>query len=1474
MKFSYTEKKRPRLSFARRRDKVAAPSLLKTQLESYRRFLHGVQMVGDDGVRRPAAPAPEDPDSIAAGGLLETFKRCFPITSNNTLVTLEFVECWLEDSEFSERECKERGMSYEAKIKVKLLLKIRSREDRSLKSPKEEAVYMGSLPLMTDSGSFIINGTERVIVSQLHRAPSVYFMRDSSRTTSVAGLNFQSRVIPYYGCWLDLEFDTKNQLHFRIDKRQKMPVTLLLMAIGYNHERIISEFYDPEEFTFDPESGKASYQLQEVQLRDVSLPFDICDANGEVIAERDKRIKRGSLKRIAAAGINSQQVDDEFLIGRRTWETVIDEETGEVLLPVNKIIDENDLGLLRSSGISKLRTIYINDSHCGDHIARTLSGQDADNQSVADGLDRARVQIYKKLRPGDPIAEDAVSRVFNDTFFNHQRYSLSRVGRMKMNQRLGYSRPVRPSERAEHVHRPRPAMEYCVLMFRRPDLRLMPKIDKLVEAMPGYAQEDLQRIHREVRDGMELVVGWHYESAEAAQEMVGRLDESGFGARIIEQQMLSPTDIINTVKELVNLANGVGSEDDIDSLGNRRVRSVGEFVQSNYEAGLKRFERAIRDRLQQAEVDNLNPSDFVNAKTIGLAVRDFFMSNQLSQFMDQNNPLSEVTHKRRVSALGIGGLQRDRAGFEVRDVHPSHYGRLCPIETPEGPNIGLINSFAVYAQTDEYGFIVTPYRRVREGKVTDEIVQLDVAKEYDSVIAQANTPIGAKGAFVENLVSCRKGGEFISRRPEDIDYIDIAPAQIASIAAALIPFLEHDDANRALMGSNMQRQAVPCISPEKPLVGTGEENILAAESGQVVRASHAGTVDYVDAARIVIVRSERDRDGSGGVDIYNLTKYMRSNQNTNISQRPLVAVGDAVAAGDTIADASATDLGELALGQNLLVAFMPWHGYNFEDSILISEKVVIEDRFTSVHIVEHSCKARDTRNGPENINRDVPNQSERALAHLDASGIVQIGTEVAPGDILVGKVSPKAESQDSPEDRLLTAIFGEKGEDVKDTSLRLPDGGAGTVIDVKVFTETPSERDERALSIIEDLKVAFRKDLDDKLRIYETDAIAEVASLAEGQTLAAAWGGIAKGSKLAKAQLKKMSNSGDLHWQKIKLADDAAQQRIEAIKKRIASLKKSHDNSMKRYVDKIERGDIMPSGINKTVKVYVAIRRGLQVGDKMAGRHGNKGVVSRIVPVEDMPYMADGTPVDIVLNPLGVPSRMNIGQVLETHLGLAAKGLGDKIEAQLAKERQAAITGLRSELDKLYNRADAVDRIDFSGYSDDEIIATARRLKSGVPMATPIFDGAREDDIVGMLKRADLPASGQMTLYEGRTGEPFELPVTVGIMYMLKLHHLVEEKMHARSTGPYSLVTQQPLGGKAQQGGQRLGEMEVWALEAYGAAHILWEMLTVKSDDVTGRTSMYDSIVNGDFSLDPTLPESFKVLKSEIRSLGIDFNEE
>ena len=1474
MKFSYTEKKRPRLSFARRRDKVAAPNLLKTQLESYRRFLHGVKMVGNDGIARPAAAAPENPDSIAAGGLIETFRRCFPITSNNSLVTLEFVECCLEDCEFTERECKERGLSYEAKIKVKLLLKIRSREDRSLKSPKEESVYMGTLPLMTESGSFIINGTERVIVSQLHRAPSVYFMRDSSRTTGSSSLNFQSRVIPYYGCWLDLEFDSKNQLHFRIDKRQKMPVTLLLMAIGYNHERIIGEFYDPEVFTFDPESGRASYELQEVQLRDVSLPFDICDGSGEVIAERDKRIKRGILKRIFAAGIKSQQVDDEFLIGRRTWETVIDEETGEVLLSVNKVIEENHLGLLRSSGISRLRTIYINESHCGDHIARTLAAQDADSQSVADGIDRARVQIYKKLRPGDPIADDAVSRVFHDTFFNHQRYSLSRVGRMKMNQRLGHSRPVRPSERADHVHRPRPAMEYCVLMSRRPDLRSMPKAERLIEALPEHPQDDLVRMHRELKDNLELVVGWHYESPEAAADLIGRLTDAGFGARAIEQQVLSPADILNTVKELVNLANGVGSEDDIDSLGNRRVRSVGEFVQSNYEAGLKRFERAIRDRLQQAEVDNLSPSDFVNAKTIGLAVRDFFMSNQLSQFMDQNNPLSEVTHKRRVSALGIGGLQRDRAGFEVRDVHPSHYGRLCPIETPEGPNIGLINSFAVYAQTDEYGFIVTPYRRVQDGRVTDEIVQLDVSKEYDAVIAQANAPIDGKGAFVDTLVSCRKGGEFISRRPEDIDYIDIAPAQIASIAAALIPFLEHDDANRALMGSNMQRQAVPCICPEKPLVGTGEETILAAESGQVVRASHAGRVDYVDAARIVIVRSQRDRDGSGGVDIYNLTKYMRSNQNTTINQRPLVAVGDAVAAGDVIADAAATDLGELALGQNLLVAFMPWHGYNFEDSILVSEKVVVDDRFTSVHIVEHSCKARDTRNGPELISRDVPNQSERALAHLDASGIVQTGTEVAPGDILVGKVSPKAESQTSPEDRLLTAIFGEKGEDVKDTSLRLPDGGAGTVIDVKVFTETPAERDDRALSIIEDLKQAFRKDLDDKLRIYEEDARAEVASIVEGRELAAAWGDLASGAKLTKSALRKIASSGDHGWQKIKLGDDAVQKRIESIKKRISGLKRSHDKSMKRYVAKIERGDIMTSGVNKTVKVYVAIRRNLQVGDKMAGRHGNKGVVSRIVPVEDMPYMADGTPVDIVLNPLGVPSRMNIGQVLETHLGLAAKGLGDQIDAMLAEQRQAAAGKLRAELGKLYNRPETVDRIDFDQYSDDEIIATARRLRSGLPMATPIFDGAREEDIVSMLKRAGMPASGQMTLCEGRTGEPFERPVTVGIMYMLKLHHLVEEKMHARSTGPYSLVTQQPLGGKAQQGGQRLGEMEVWALEAYGAAYILWEMLTVKSDDVAGRTSMYDSIVNGEFSLDPSLPESFKVLKSEIRSLGIDFSEE
>ena len=1458
MTLTFTEKKRPRASFARRSDVHKPPYLLETQMRSYQFFLYG----------RGSEPS----------GLSKCFAKIFPINSGNGLATMNYMGHTIEMPEFTVRECKQRALSYAAKIMVKLRLDIRSREDRgTIKEAREEVVFMGDLPLMTENGSFVINGTERVVVSQLHRAPSVYFMRDNSRSASANKINFQARVIPNQGSWLDFEFDTKNLLHFRIDKRQKQPATLLLMALGYSRDMIIKEFYDYEDFDLGTKEGEAQYSLCEEQIVDVILPFNICDHDGTVLAHEGQRIKPVHWRRIAKAKVTKVVVQDDFVIDRRVWEDIVDEETGEVVMLANKPIGEEDLQRIRTAGIRRIRTIYVNDSNCSDHIARTLDLQEGDSQTKADSLERAREQIFRKLRPGDPFVLDVVSRTFNDTFFNPGRYSLSRVGRMKMNKRLGQLVAVRPSEhkrRGSEEVVERPAMEWGVEMSRRLDLRVFPKVNMLMPLLVGnfgHGEEDVVRLHREVKDFGARMVSWHLNQA-TAKQVAKKLNEAGFGAQAVEQVVLSRTDILNTVKELINLANGRGREDDIDSLGNRRVRSVGECVQNAYESGLARFERAIVDRLSHAESDNLNPSDYTNAKTIGMMVRDFFSSNQLSQFMDQNNPLSEITHKRRVSALGVGGLQRDRAGFEVRDVHTTHYGRLCPIETPEGPNIGLINSLAVYAKTNDYGFIVTPYRKVVDGRVTDQIVNLSASEEHDIVIAQANSVLAPDGSFSDKVVICRRSGEFIYSEPAKIDFIDVAPSQIASAAAALIPFLEHDDANRALMGSNMQRQALPGIRPEKPLIGTGQERIIAVDSGQLVRVVRAGRINYVDASRIV-VRSRVSGDNESGVDIYNLTKFMRSNQNTNINQRPIVRVGDEVQTGDIIADSSATDIGEMALGQNLLVAFLPWNGYNFEDSILVSEKIVVDDRFTSIHIEEHTLRARETRTGPERLTRDLPNQSERATANLDESGIIRIGTEVAPGDILVGKVTPKQDQQPTPDERLLRAIFGEKGEEVKDTSLRLPPGGSGPVIDVKVFSEDAEARNERAKAIIAEELAAYRKDLDDKLRIYKEDAFETVKQTAAGCTVAADGPEVLlKGAKVTRTWFNSLKNRDA--WFKLRLVEESAQRKIETIRKRISKLTKNHNDEYERQRSKLERGDILQGSVKEVVKVYVAIRRQLQVGDKMAGRHGNKGVISKILPVEDMPFLRDGTSVDIVLNPLGVPSRMNMGQVLETHLGLAAKGLGDKIAALLTLERSKAIAKLRRELPKIYARKSAANKLDLASYSDDELLATARELSAGVPLATPIFDGANEEDIAAMLKLANCSETGQEPLRCGLSGDFFTHPVTVGQMYMLKLHHLVDEKMHARSTGPYSLVTQQPLGGKAQLGGQRLGEMEVWALEAYGAAHTLWEMLTVKSDDIAGRQKMYESIVAGELVLDPGIPESFKVIKSEIRSLCIEFEEE
>jgi DNA-directed RNA polymerase subunit beta len=1251
---------------------------------------------------------------------------------------------------------------------VRLTIMDKEASKPTVKEVKEQEVYMGEIPLMTSTGSFVINGTERVIVSQLHRSPGVFFEHDRGKTHSSGKLLFSARIIPYRGSWLDFEFDAKDYVYFRIDRRRKMPVTILLRSLGYSNEDILNMFFSFDAFHL----GKKGILFEVVpeRLRGDIARFDIVGKSGKIIVPKDKRITVRHIREIEEAGITRLAVTDEFLVGRVIATNVVDKDSGEIIANANDEITETLLEKLQAAGVSMIHTLYTNDLDHGIYISQTLRTDDTVDQWTA------RVAIYRMMRPGEPPTEDAVENLFNGLFFNEERYDLSSVGRMKFNRR------------------------------------------------------------------------------------VGREDLTG-------PAILSNEDIVEVVKILVELRNGRGEIDDIDHLGNRRVRAVGELAENQFRAGLARVERAVKERLGQAETDNLMPHDLINAKPISAAVKEFFGSSQLSQFMDQTNPLSEITHKRRISALGPGGLTRERAGFEVRDVHPTHYGRVCPIETPEGPNIGLINSLALYARTNEYGFIETPYRKVSKGKVSDEVDYLSAIEEGKFTIAQANAELDKKGHFTNDIVSARHHNEFVLSGPENLEYMDVSPSQVVSVAASLIPFLEHDDANRALMGANMQRQAVPCLRAEKPLVGTGIERTVAVDSGTAVQAWRGGRIDYVDAARIVVrVNDDETTAGEVGVDIYNLTKYTRSNQNTNINQRPLVKVGDVIARGDVVADGASTDMGELALGQNMLVAFMPWNGYNYEDSILISERVSAQDRFTSIHIEELTVAARDTKLGAEEITRDIPNLAEAQLARLDECGIVHIGAEVAVGDVLVGKVTPKGETQLTPEEKLLRAIFGEKASDVKDTSLRVPTGSSGTVIDVQVFTREGLQRDKRAQQIIDDELNRYKKDLVDQMRIVEGDVFARLEKLLHNK---AANGGpkkLAKGTKLSKEYLSSVEHH---QWFDIRVANDEVAAQMEQVKEGLAQKRAEFDAAYELKKKKLTQGDELQAGVQKMVKVYVAVKRRLQPGDKMAGRHGNKGVVSRIVPVEDMPYMADGTPVDVVLNPLGVPSRMNIGQILETHLGWAAKGLGKKIDEML--QTNAKIAELRKFLNKIYNHHNG-QTVDMDSFSDDEIIELCRNLKHGVPFATPVFDGASEEEIKYMLELADLPLSGQTILHDGRTGEAFDRPVTVGYKHILKLHHLVDDKMHARSTGPYSLVTQQPLGGKAQFGGQRFGEMEVWALEAYGAAYTLQEMLTVKSDDVAGRTKVYESIVKGDHKIDAGMPESFNVVIKEIRSLAIDMD--
>jgi len=1342
---SYPEKKRARVNLGKREAEVLkTPYLLETQIASYDKFLKF--------------------------GLHSAFQSVFPIASYSGHTILEYVNYILGESVFDVNECKLRGLTYAAPLKVKMRLVIHDKDapagKPAIKDIKEQEVYMGEIPLMTETGSLVINGTERVVVSQLHRSPGVFFEHDKGKTHTSGKLLYSARVIPYRGSWLDFEFDPKDCMFVRIDRRRKLPATVMLRALGFDTEQMLNSFYQTNIIHLNKDS--VTLELIPQRLRGELAAIEIQDKKGNVIVEENRRISARHVRLLEKAEINKLEMPDHYLYGKTFAKNIIDEETGEVIVAANSTITADLLAVLREKKIKKFQTLYINEIECGPYISDTLRLDSTTNQL------EALVEIYRIMRPGEPPTKEAAESLFENLFFTPDRYDLSAVGRMKFNRR------------------------------------------------------------------------------------VGRKELTGAG-------VLSKEDIVEVLRVLVDIRDGKGDVDDIDHLGNRRIRSVGEMSENQFRIGLVRVERAVKDRMSLADIDTLMPQDLVNAKPVSAAIKEFFGSSQLSQFMDQNNPLSEITHKRRVSALGPGGLTRERAGFEVRDVHPTHYGRLCPIETPEGPNIGLINSLAVFARANEYGFLESPYRKVVDNVVTDTIDYLSAIEEGEFYIAQANTALDDKGRITDELVSCRHKGEFTLTMPDKVNYMDVSPRQIVSVAAALIPFLEHDDANRALMGSNMQRQAVPTIKPETPLIGTGMERTVAIDSGVTVIAKRSGVVETVDASRIVVrVDAAETGEDDIGVDIFNLTKFTRSNQNTCINQRPIVEVGDKVNKGDVLADGPSTDLGELALGQNLLVAFMPWNGYNFEDSILISERLVEEDRFTTIHIQEFTCVARDTKLGSEEITADIPNVGEGALGKLDESGIVHIGAEVNPGDILVGKVTPKGETQLTPEEKLLRAIFGEKASDVKDTSLRVTPGINGTVIDVRVFTREGVKKDIRALAIEKAELAKAEKDLNDELRIREDALFENLEALLINQVAEGGPNKLKKGTKLTKEYLHELSRA---QWFEIRVHDDKVTKRLEAAQEHHQELLSEKETKLKVTYQKLTQGDDLAPGVIKIVKVYLAVKRRIQPGDKMAGRHGNKGVISTIVPIEDMPYLADGTPVDIVLNPLGVPSRMNVGQVLETHLGWAAKGLGLKIGALLDQHVNAE--KMRKALEPIYDLS-KTQKFNLDALDDKEIMTLASHLRKGVPVSSPVFDGATEAEIKALLKMAGLPESGQTMLTDGRTGVQFERPITIGYMYMLKLNHLVDDKMHARSTGSYSLVTQQPLGGKAQFGGQRFGEMEMWALEAYGAAYTMQEMLTVKSDDVAGRTRMYKNIVDGDHRMDAGMPESFNVLVKEIRSLGID----
>ncbi len=1349
MSYSYTEKRRIRKNFGRLPKVMKLPKLIETQLESYTQFLQ--QHV--------------EADARENKGLEEVFQTLFPITSVSGNAALEYVSYELGKPGYTVQECLIQGLSYSAPLRIVVRLVIYDRDTnfQEVKDVKEGEVFMGEVPLMTENGSFVINGTERVVVNQLHRSPGVFFDHDKGKTHSSGKVLYSARIIPYRGSWLDFEFDPKDNLFCRIDRRRKIPATIILKAMDMGTEEILQNFYEVDTVQI----GKAGISIELIpsRLRGQTLPVDL-KIKSKVVVEANKRITARHVRELEQAKMSSLKVEDDFLIGKVLAKDIFNQETGEVLVSANTEIDQSIIEAIREANITELHTLYINELDKGPYISTTLRADPTSNRL------EALVEVYRMMRPGEPPTKDSAEQLFQNLFFNHERYDLSEVGRMKFNRRL--------------------------------------KID-------------------------------------TAKETPGILDLD---------------DILGVMKGIVAIRDGHDTVDDIDHLGNRRVRSVGEMTANQFRVGLIRVERAVRERLSMAEADELGPQDLINAKPVTAAIKEFFGSSQLSQFMDQNNPLSEITHKRRVSALGPGGLTRERAGFEVRDVHPTHYGRLCPIETPEGPNIGLINSFACYSRTNAFGFIESPYRKVVKGKVTNDIIYLSAIDEGEHVIAQANAALDKSGKFADDLVPVRHNGDSALMSPERIDLMDVAPQQVVSVAASLIPFLEHDDANRALMGSNMMRQAVPVLKPEKPLVGTGFETIVAGDSGVCVVAKNNGVVENVDAARIV-VRVTDSKNSNNAVDIYKLTKYTRSNQNTCINQRPLVSVGDKVKFGDILADGPSIDNGELALGQNIRIAFMPWNGYNFEDSILMSEKVSREDRFTSIHIQELTCISRDTKLGSEEITADIPNVGEGSLGKLDECGMVYVGAEVKAGDILVGKITPKGETQLSPEEKLLRAIFGEKASDVKDTSLRVPSSINGTVIGVEVFTRDGMEKDERTQSIEADHLSVAKKDSDDQIKIINDATRIRLIDIIKGSKISKG-PGLKKGSTPPVDDLSELSLDDLLS---VRTADNSSNNKIEEAEKALKQYLNDIQDSFNEKKQKITRGHDLAPGVIKIVKVYLAVKRRIQPGDKMAGRHGNKGVISEIMPIEDMPYDKDGNPIDIVLNPLGVPSRMNVGQILETHMGSAAKGIGEKINKMIKAKAKA--DELKKYLDVLYNKNAAIKE-DLNAFNNTEIQSLASNLTDGLPIATPVFDGAKESEIKELLKLADLSESGQMTLFDGRTGRQFERPVTVGYMYMIKLNHLVDDKMHARSTGSYSLVTQQPLGGKAQFGGQRFGEMEVWALEAYGASYTLQEMLTVKSDDVPGRTKMYKNIVDGNYEMDANIPESFNVLTKEIRSLGIN----